>query len=416
MRSPRSRRLPTVLLVAAAFGGLPAFAGASPGDLDPSFGTGGVVATSGFSGQALAVQPDGKILIAGVTSDSRFAVSRYTSDGSIDPGFGAGGVVAISFGTPVQAAYDLALQPDGRIVAVGTAGIDFGRDRSFALARFNADGSLDSSFGVGGRVTTGVGGAIGDANAVALQGDGRIVAAGFGHDAPGGEFALARYNRDGSLDGGFGSAGVVRTDFGLAEIATDIAVGREERIVAGGFVSTATGDDSALARYLADGALDPGFGLGGRVSTDLGGSDGVYSLELVAGGRILTVGPLSRGTNSIDFALARYTRDGRLDRTFGDGGLVTTNFGIGVQIPYALATSGGTTVVAGLAFNAVSPASGDDIALARYGRSGELDRRFGVDGRVVTDLIGVNNSARDVAIQGHGIVVVANGALLRYLG
>jgi uncharacterized delta-60 repeat protein len=132
------------------------------------------------------------------------------------------------------------------------------------------------------------------------------------------------------------------------------------------------------------------------------------------GGRVTAAGSTTRGVDSTDFAVARYARDGRRDSSFDADGLVTTTFGVGVQIAYGVALDGAKTVVAGLAF---SSSTGDDIALARYRRDGQLDSRFGTGGRVVTDLGRVNNSARDLVIQGDGaIVVIANGALLRYAG
>lgn len=393
---------------------MPAAAVAAPGDLDGTFGMGGVAPTPGVVGTAVALQADGKIVVAGVTPDARFVVARYRTDGQPDTGFGQGGVAATTFGTVIQAAYDLAVQPDGKIVAVGTAGEDFGRTRSFALARFNANGTLDTSFGGDGKVTTDVGGAtINDATGVALQADGRIVVAGYTAAAGGGAFAVARYSADGNLDASFGSGGAVTAD--IAGGAIDVALAPRQRIVAAGLTYEPGGlYDFALARFEASGAFDYDFGLAGRVFTDLGGSDAPTAIAVGKGGRVTAVGSTtSPNGSSTDIAVVRYRRDGRRDPSFGGDGVVTTTFGTEFQIAYDVALDGGKTVVAGYAFRAHT----DDIALVRYKHNGQLDSRFGVGGRVVTDLGGFNTQARGLAIQPDGrIVAVANGALLRYAG
>jgi uncharacterized delta-60 repeat protein len=375
---------------------------------------GGVAPTLGLVGDAVGLQPDGKIVVGGVASGSRFAVARYEADGRPDLGFGDAGLATTTFDTTISAAYDLAVQPDGKVVAVGTAGEDFGRTRRFALARYTTDGKLDATFGGDGKVTTTIGGAsIGDALAVELQGDAKIVVAGYAPGASGGAFAVARYNPDGTLDASFGSDGAVTTEFPGG--AVDLLVDPWQRIVAGGVTYAPGGQyDYALARYGPTGAFDIGFGFAGRVATDLGASDALTAIALGRGGRIIAVGSTTRSVSSTDFAIARYRRDGRLDHSFDGDGIVTTTFGVGVQIAYDVAVDGGKIVVAGLAFN---DATGDDIALARYKNNGHLDRGFGAGGRVVTDLARVNNSPREIAIQPDGaIVVIANGALLRYAG
>jgi uncharacterized delta-60 repeat protein len=401
------------LAAATALALLPATALAVPGDLDGSFGMGGVAPTPGVAANAVALQGDGKILVAGVTPDSRFAVARYTTKGEPDTGFGQGGVAATTFDTIIQAAYDLTIQPDGRILAVGTAGEDFGRTRSFALARFNADGSLDLSFGDHGKVTTDVGGAtINDATGVALQADGRIVVAGYAAGATGGAFALARYTADGALDPTFGTGGTVTAP--IAGGAIDVALAARQRIVAAGLTYEPGGlYDFALTRVEPNGAFDYDFGLGGRVFTDLGASDAPTAIAVGKGGRVTAVGSTSPAGGPVDIALVRYRRDGRLDHSFGGDGVVTTTFGTEFQIAYDVALDSGKTVVAGYVFRAQT----DDIAVARYKHNGRLDDSFGVGGRVVTDLGAFNTQARGIAIQpDDAIVAVANGALLRYSG
>jgi uncharacterized delta-60 repeat protein len=184
------------------------------GLLDQTFGDGGTV-TSGPDGEGVdpfgvAVDPSRAIVVAGGSRGAQyggasdFALARYTSTGALDPTFGSGGEVSTDFGFPNDVASDLAIEPGGRIVAVG------GSDNVFALARYNADGSLDSTFGSGGRVTTAFGPtSVSHATAVALDVTGDIIVGGTTGDA----FALARYRQDGSLDPAFGSAGEATTTF-----------------------------------------------------------------------------------------------------------------------------------------------------------------------------------------------------------
>jgi uncharacterized delta-60 repeat protein len=336
--------------------GAPATAAA--GDLDPTFGVGGKVTVSGLNIYAMALQPDGKIVVAGVSLDV-FGLARLNPDGSVDASFGTGGMVTTDFGAVFEAAYAVTLLPDGRIVAAGTAG-EGGRARDLALARYNPDGSLDASFDSDGRVTTSFGVEIQEAYDVLVQPDGRIVAAGFaaGGFAPGGGLALARYNSDGSLD--------------------------------------------------------PTFGVGGTVTTDLGGFESAYDAVLQPDGNIVAVGPTGSGsTPTTDLALLRYNPDGSLDPGFGSGGRVTTDFAGGVDIPSAVALQpDGRIVAAGL----TEAATGDDFALARYEDNGSLDVSFGSGGRVTTDLGGFE-SADAAVLQPDGKIVVGGvHFVLRYLG
>jgi len=207
-----------VLALALAAAALPGAAVAAPGDLDTSFGTGGKVTTDfgpgSNSAAAVAIQADATIVAAGSSGSGHFALGRYNTDGSLDTSFGSGGKVTTEVGGIFEAASAVAIDANGKIVAAGgTAPSGF--CCQFALARYNSNGTLDTSFGSGGKVTTFFG-AIATASAVAIQTDGKIIAAGGKFDPFGTGFALARYNSDGSLDTSFGSAGKVVTSFGGA--------------------------------------------------------------------------------------------------------------------------------------------------------------------------------------------------------
>ena len=259
LRGSPTRILRLALLLALQPVGAPLGRGRRPGDLDPTFGSGGKVTTDFGGGSDVAIgvalQPDGKIVAAGTTSTpgvggfSDFALARYNSDGSLDATFGSGGKVTTDFGGGAEA---VALQPDGKIVAAGSASPGATIFSDFALARYNPDGSLDATFGSGGKVTTEFTGNFDQANAVALQPNGKIVAAGTANTGTTLEFALVRYKKHGGLDPSFGSGGKVTTDFtGSNDVACGVALQPDRKIVAVGHAGTAN-SDFALARYLVE--------------------------------------------------------------------------------------------------------------------------------------------------------------------
>jgi uncharacterized delta-60 repeat protein len=384
---------------------------ARAGDLDPSFGSGGKVVTD-IAGQldeafAVAVQADGKIVAAGradesdVSALSDFALARYLRDGTLDPGFGVGGKVKMDF---TGAGGDdrvnaLAVQADGKLVAAGHALDDW------ALARFRQDGTLDPSFGAGGKVTTALGGQI---RALAIQADGKLVAAG----VAGSDFALARYLPDGTLDAGFGTGGIVRTGFPgvfFAE-AHALAIQADGKLVAAGSAGAAA---FALARYNPDGTLDPGFGTGGIVTTAFGGFFNEANALVVQEGEKIVAAGQNFGATS-DFALARYRANGTLDPSFGVGGKVTTGFAGGGTAAGLVVQADGRLVAGGTAD--AGNGSGPDFALVRYRANGSLDPSFGVGGKVTTDFgAGGIDRANALVVQADGKLVAA-GSPNNYFG
>jgi uncharacterized delta-60 repeat protein len=192
--------------------GAPVVAAAAPGDLDASFGQGGIVVTD-FGGTdvaaAVAIQPDGKLVVAGRSNtggNASFALARYNrNNGVLDPTFGNGGVVVTDFGATDQA-FAVAVQPDGKIVTAGRRGSDS------IVARYNQDGTPDAAFGTAGRVITNFGGTE-QALALAVYPDGKILIAGRTNSGSGFNLALARFQSAGILDPSFGSSGLVTTDF-----------------------------------------------------------------------------------------------------------------------------------------------------------------------------------------------------------
>jgi uncharacterized delta-60 repeat protein len=433
---PAQLALVIVLAVAAA---LPGAAGAAPGDLDPSFGDGGIVTTAfpdGHAhGSAVAVLPNGKIVVAGdsivPSAGNDFALARYLPDGSLDPVFDGDGRAVTDFSGFADVATGVALQPDGRIVAAGRTG-----DGSFAVARYRRDGTLDPTFDGDGRVVTDFG-AFDLGEDVVLQPDGKIVVAGTSivDDLPGGPWALARYNPDGSLDPTFGSGGKVLTDFGAPSNVAAVALMTDGRIVAAG--DTSLLDDSydvALARYLANGSLDATFDGDGKVVVDFGAgnSDGASDLVVQGDGTVVVAGTVDvSGAGEPDFLLARFGLDGALDTEgvdpsldapFGSGGKVITDVA-GYDEAGAIAIEpGGKLLVAGGATPDLSTTP-FDFAVARYNLDGSLDTTFGAGGVVTTDF-GGEAFANGIAVQPDGAIVaaglawignVAHFALARYL-
>jgi uncharacterized delta-60 repeat protein len=397
----------------------------SAGDLDTTFGSGGKVLTSLGSNpacQSVAIQSDGRIVAAGATmigGFDQFALTRYNSNGSLDTSFGSGGIVTTSFGSVDADVNSLAIQSDGRIVAAGFS------SAGFALARYNSNGSLDTSFGSGGKVTTSFGGSLDIANSVAVQSDGRIIAAGYTQDQSfeNGRFALARYNGDGSLDTSFGSGGKVTTSFGSGSdnLASGVALQSDGRIVAAGSSRT-TAQRFALARYNGNGNLDTSFGSGGLVTTTFAGSNaGAAGVAVAPDGRIVAAGSSDNGSNS-RFAVARYNSNGSLDTSFGNG-TVTTAFGSNPQdtaVSVAVQPDG-RILAAGSTLNGSTRRFG----LARYNSNGGLDTLFGAGGLVTTSFGNTDSDAAGVAVQRDSRIVVAgtssNGtssqfALARYQG
>jgi uncharacterized delta-60 repeat protein len=405
---------------------------AAAGDLDPRFGNGGVAVTDFAQTEdyayAVAVQADGKIVLtgqSGIYPDLHSALVRYNRNGRLDPTFGAGGKVTVTFNANNDYLFALALQSDGKIVAAGSTS-----GTSFLVARFNADGSLDQTFGTNGSVETTFGDQTAAGRAIAVQADGKIIVVGVsgaGAYSELNDFALARYNSDGSLDQSFGGAGKFKTHFpgsgNTGSSATSVALQPDGKVVVGGYYkkNDATTHQFALARYNSNGTLDSAFGQAGKVLTAVGLGDALsFGIALQSNGRIVLAG-YSYSTQNHDFSLVGYSANGAVDSTFGNGGFVQTDFSGGTDdIAYAMTMQAdGKLVVAGR--------TGDypqfNFAIARYSSSGQLDQTFGVGGKVASDFTS-SDQAYGIALANGKILlagVTFNGAnfdftAARYLG
>jgi len=383
--------------------------------LDPSFGNAGKVVTSFPGGldtaAGVAVQTDGKIVVAG-SSGTDFAITRYNTDGSLDATFGTGGRVHTDFnGGNGGLADAIVIQPDGKIVLAGLASEPATGRSIFGLARYNTDGSLDPSFNGNGRVTTPFLNSNASASAMALQADGKLVLAGVSTDTSSFQsvFALARYNADGSLDASFDGDGLTTTDFAgvTFEQAYAVAIQADGKIVAAGLGSSSF----AVARYNTDGSLDTGFDGDGKTTTAFGGSfEEARALAIQADGKIIAAGQTALSVASEDnFALARYNTDGSLDNSFDGDGKVITDFGLVDGATSVVLQEDGRIVVAG---RAGTVQLGSYFAIARYETNGDLDGTFSNDGKVLTDFSGGRFSlgAQAVALQSDGRIVAAGDA------
>jgi uncharacterized delta-60 repeat protein len=419
VRARRARKLcvlaTVVLLVSWP---LPHSAQAAAGDLDLSFGSGGKVVTDffgGFDGGAdVAIQSDGRIIVVGFTLNggTDFALARYNINGDLDTSFGSGGKVTTDFFGSSDLARAVALDPEGKIVVAGIASNSSLND-DFALARYNTDGSLDTSFGTGGKVSTDFLGSMDTITGLVIQPDGKIAVAGFNFEMINftSNFALARYNTDGSLDTSFGSGGkVVTSFFGQIDQAIDLTIQPDGRLIAaGGSLNPNGASNFALARYNTDGSLDTSFGSGGKVTTAFDIDATGLAVALQPDGKIVAAGTSFGQFTISDFALTRYNTDGSLDSSFGTGGRVITDFnGLSDRVADLIIQPNGKIVAGGE--SSFSPVG--DFALARYNSAGVLDPSFGNGGKVTTDFPGsTQDIAFGVALQTDGRIVAVGSAI-----
>jgi len=340
--------------------------------------------------------------------------------GDLDPTFGTGGTLMTDLNRSTDLANAVAIQSDGKLVVVGQTykNNDYSTE-DFAVARYNTDGTLDTTFGNGGRVRTDFPGLAAVPSSVVIQPDGKIVVAGgaFPLFTFLGDFKVVRYNSNGSLDRSFGSGGIVTTTFPQGSYAFDIALQTDGKIIAAGtvFVNFDPGEQSdtdfALARYNSDGTPDTTFGNGGQISTDfVGFEDDAFSVLIQPDGKIVAVGSANDPATFYDFAAARYLSNGTIDTTFGVAGKVRTDFGDQNfdRARSAALQSDGKIVAAGFA---ISQNGGvQNFAVARYTSNGILDTTFSGDGKTQIDFGNCCQSAMKVLLQSDGKIVTVGGS------
>jgi uncharacterized delta-60 repeat protein len=374
---------------------------AAPGDLDPSFSDDGKVTLGTDQGWLLdepdfagvTVQADGGIVAAG---DS--GLIRFNPDGSRDDSF------ATAFEPPSLAA--VTAQDDGKLLAAGHAGHWFTKDEDFLLARYEPNGEPDDAFDGDGTATTDFAAHEDQAKALAVQPDGKIVVVGYSvgldsDDVPSKDFALARYEPDGALDSGFSHDGTRTTDLGGDDIAYDVALQPNGKILVAGSSS----GNFAVARYLADGRLDHTFSTDGRLTVRFGDreGDGARALVIRRNGQVFVA-----GGESGRFTLASLDPDGSLSSGFGGDGVVTTPFR-GARSANASASD---LALEGNRLLAAGSANGE-FGLARYHLDGRLDAGFSGDGKLRTEFSPFyrEDAATSIALQGDGRVIVAGSSI-----
>jgi uncharacterized delta-60 repeat protein len=391
--------------------------------LDYGFSSDGKVITnyvgnSHEEARAVAVQADGKIVVAGNTTIGgsqyyihNWVLMRYLTNGSLDPSFGANGKLNLDFAGANDQITGLAIQSDGKILAAGWA---LGYDDNFAFARFLPNGSLDTTFGGDGKVMFSLFGNDHIA-AISLQTDGKVVFAGSSFSTSDYviHFVVGRLNTNGTLDHTFDSDGIVTTDFGsTSSPAWSVLAQADGKIVACGWnLSTVTDYDFVLARYNANGSLDNSFDGNGKLSTDFNGrADVAYKIVRTAAGKYVVAGTsyYENIPGGFELALARYNANGALDTTFsGDGKLATDVlplFGDAVGGLVALPT--GEVVVACYPKDFVDNHT-PYFTLAKFLNDGKPDLSFGTGGTLITVFGPGGGYANALALQPDGSLVAA---------
>lgn len=392
-----------------------AFNGLNPATLDATFGTGGKV-TSNIShspaAESLAIQSDGKIILAGFAYNlgggtNDFAVARYTASGALDPTFGNGGFVLTPIGSGSDLGHSVVVQSDGKIVVAGQS--SNGSNEEIALVRYNSNGMLDTTFSGDGKMTVAVGTDHAIGRSVVVQSDGKIVVA--GSSATGGvtDFVAVRLTAGGALDTTFSADGIATAALGTnGAVARSVALQSDGRMVLAGPAYDSQGyADFAAARFTSSGVLDSSFGFGGTVVTPIGSTgDIAFSVAIQSDGKMVVAGYFQNGTKT-DFSVVRYTISGFLDTSFSADGKVTTPIGSGDDIGRGVLIQGdGRIVVGGNSANGTDT----DFAMLRYLSNGELDPGFGGGGKVTTPVGSGTDLGWAVALQSDGKIVLGGTA------
>jgi uncharacterized delta-60 repeat protein len=384
------------------------------GDLDSTFhGTGFLtldIAGSDDFGFAVAVQSDGKVLVAGRAwtgsmTGNDFAIARFNANGTLDTTFGGTGIVTTNMGSTSDSISAIAVQSDGKIVAAGEA-TRSGTGSDFALVRYNSNGTLDSTFGTGGKVFTDFNTDTDQAKGLTLTASGQILVAGTATVASLPRMGLVRYNTNGTLDSAFGTGGKVTTGF-----AGGFARGDSVAMCAGGFIAVggsvfndSTGmSDFAVAKYSSSGVLDTTFGTAGLATIDLGGDDLAHAVAVLPSGKIVLAGEyFNFETGDGDYAVARLLSNGTLDTSFGSGGTVLSDFAGDYDQGTSMVVQGDGKVVVG---GTATVGGVSEFGLVRFNTDGTLDGTF--KGGHVSFAVNAAAVVNGLAIDGNGNIVAA---------
>jgi uncharacterized delta-60 repeat protein len=378
--------------------------------LDPTFGSQGKLFSATAAANALALQPDGKLLVLG-----RLSIARYNTDGSLDTSFGSGGTAPIvTLGNGLDEMKSIALQPDGKIVVAGSTSLPTAFNFDFMVARFNANGTPDTTFGTGGKTLTEFDGLNDQAKAVLIQPDGKIVVAGqaqFGNFVSADQdFAIVRYLADGTLEPTFGGGDGKSTVSvgGKSDFVNAAALQADGSIVVVGRVFTDNGSgnsDMGIVRFLSNGNVDTGFGTeridfkeGGIVPVGFDGGEWDEALDVLvqSDGQIVIAG-YTIHVGVFRGALVRLDSSGAIDTQFG---LVNTD---AIEKANAIALQADGKVVA-------TGRGNSDFGIVRFTSGGDLDQSFDSDGKLLVDFFGGFDTPNDVLVQPDGKIVAAGVA------
>lgn len=378
--------------------------------IDNTFGSNGIITTDlqderNDVAKTMVVQTDGKIILAGYStkvqsggSIQSIALVRYNKTGSVDQTFGTNGIVIKNIGIENSLINAMALQTDGKIVAVGYL-VNKTSQSDFALIRFNSNGTLDNSFGDSGIVSGIVSNRQDQANSIAIQPDGKILVAGFTTNENYTDCAILRYNSDGSIDSTFGISGRIIKSFGSADDQINaIALQPNGKILIAGVKDTTFSDGTFIcSRFNSNGALDSTFGVGGLVTTTstIGIDNTVNSIALQPDGKIILAGS-SKYIDTRVFMALRYDINGALDNTFGTGGRVYTKLTGDLTTAYSVLLQKDNKIILG---GNTYRGLGFDFAAVRYNSNGTLDSTFGYEGIAINSINGYNDEAYCMAIQ-----------------
>jgi len=348
----------------------------SDGSLDKNYGHDGYSSSVFMREPNAVLQPDGKIVLGGFTMVNNsfdFVLARFNTNGSLDPAFSGNGIVSFDFSSTTDYLYDLALQPSGKILAVGRS--NSGNTGYFSLARLNTDGSFDTSFSGDGKLIDDINSGNMYANSVAVQADGKIVVAGNTQS----HILVARYLPDGVLDNSFSGDGKVFVSTGNFSSSRSVLVQPDGKILVAGSVVELGANNFLVLRFLTDGTMDLSFSGDGKQITDFGADESIEALALQPDGKIVAVGSTLSGAQA-DFAIARYQSDGSADNSFSDDGKQTTAIGNSVNFAYDVALQpNGRILAAG--WSKIS--DGYDYSAVRYLADGSLDVSFADHGKMV---------------------------------
>ncbi len=384
--------------------------GAAPGDLDTTFSSDGKVTTdigTTDAGRAVAIQSDGKIVVAGfaqISGTYEFAVVRYGTDGTLDSSFSSDGIATIDVSSGHDRAYAIAIQSDGMIVVGGVTGVG-GANTEFGVARLTSSGVLDTGFSTDGKIEFGVGAGDDVLTGLAIASDGDIVAVGYGSNGSNFDFAVARLTSAGVLDTAFDSDGKVLVPVGSgADYGHAVAIASDGDILVAGTSHNGSDDDVAVVRLTSAGALDTAFDSDGKVTVAIGSAaDGARAVAIASDGDILVAGTSHNGSNE-DMAVVRLTSAGALDTAFDSDGKVTVAIGSGDDEARGIALlADGGIVIVGESGNG----SNDDIAVVRLTSAGALDTTFSGDGKATVAVGSGADVGHSVAISASSQVVVA---------